>query len=105
MRIIVRASCWYAPTSVYRAPTASTTTEVARYAAVIMCANRYGKLGLKMTCSQLTGYAMPSRTTCPAGVCIQLFAERIQKPETIVPKATRTAEVTCSHGGTRLQPN
>ena len=48
---------------------------------------------------------MPSRTSWPVGVCIQLFAERIQNAEMAVPTATITAERTCSQGGTRLQPN
>ena len=37
---------------------------------------------------------MPSRTTCPVGVCIQLFADRIQNPDRAVPIATSTAEMT-----------
>ena len=49
--------------------------------------------------------AIPFTTRVPAGVCIQLLAARIQKPEIIVPSATRTAEVTWSHGGTRVHPN
>ncbi|MNL76828.1 hypothetical protein D3C87_2028580 [compost metagenome] len=47
---------------------------------------------------------MPSRTSCPAGYCIQLLAERIQKPERAVPPATITAEMKCRLGGTRFQP-
>jgi hypothetical protein len=48
---------------------------------------------------------MPSRISYPAGVCIQLFADRIQNDESVVPIATTTAESVCSHGGTRFQPN
>src|SRR5687767_12127686 len=70
-----------------------------------MCASRYGKLGLKMISNQFTGWAMPSRITCPVGVCIQLFADRIQNAEMQVPNATTTQEVTCSQRGTRFQPN
>ncbi len=69
-----------------------------------MWAKRNGKLGLKITATQSTGKAMPLRISKPAGVCIQLFAERIQKPEMAVPSATRMAAVTCSQGATRRQP-
>ncbi len=48
---------------------------------------------------------MPSRISWPAGVCIQLLAERIQNAEIAVPTATAMAENTCSQGGTRFQPN
>ena len=48
---------------------------------------------------------MPLRTSWPAGVCIQLFAERIQNAEIAVPSATIAAESVESHGGTRFQPN
>ncbi len=48
---------------------------------------------------------MPSRISWPAGVCIQLLAERIQNAEIAVPIATKTADSTCSQGGTRCQPN
>jgi hypothetical protein len=57
-----------------------------------MCAKRYGKLGLKTIASQSTGKAMPSRISWPAGVCIQLLAERIQNADIAVPTATATAE-------------
>ena len=39
---------------------------------------------------------MPSRISWPAGVCIQLLAERIQNAEIAVPTATITADSTCS---------
>ncbi len=48
---------------------------------------------------------MPSRSSWPAGVCIQLFADKIQNAEIAVPTATAIAEKTCSQGGTRRQPN
>ncbi len=48
---------------------------------------------------------MPSRISWPVGYCIQLLAERIQKPESAVPPATMQAERKCSQGGTRFQPN
>ena len=32
---------------------------------------------------------MPSRMSCPSGVCIQLLAERIQNADSVVPIATR----------------
>ena len=48
---------------------------------------------------------MPSRISCPAGVCIQLLAARIQNADSDVPTATSTAESTCRFGETRFQPN
>ena len=48
---------------------------------------------------------MPSRISWPAGVCIQLLAERIQNAEIAVPIATMIADSTCSQRGTRLPPN
>ena len=48
---------------------------------------------------------MPSRTSWPAGVCIQELAERIQNADIAVPTATKIAAITCSQGGTRFQPN
>ena len=48
---------------------------------------------------------MPSRISKPAGVCIQELAERIQNAEIAVPVATKIADMVCSQGGTRFQPN
>ena len=48
---------------------------------------------------------MPPRISWPAGVCIQLLADRIQNAEIAVPIATSTAESTCSQRGTSLPPN
>ena len=70
-----------------------------------MCAKRYGKLGLKITASQSTGSAIPLTISWPVGVCIQLLADRIQNADIDVPTATRIVDVTCSHFGTRFQPN
>src|SRR5260370_1330224 len=58
-----------------------------------------------MTANQSSGKKRPSTTAYPAGVCIQLLAERIQKVENSVPAATITAAKTGSHCGTRLRPN
>ncbi len=62
------------------APTPPTASEVVRYAAITVCTKRYGKLGLKTIASH-----DPFGTNCPAafiihpaGVCIQLFAAKIQ---------------------------
>ena len=66
--------------------------------------SRYGKDGLKITANQSAGKKRPSTMVYPAGVCIQLLAERIQKVENSVPAATITAANTCSHAGTRLRP-
>ena len=43
--------------------------------------------------------------TKPAGVCIQLLADRIQNADNAVPNATTIAEVTCSQRGTRSPAN
>src|SRR5260221_11130583 len=48
---------------------------------------------------------MPSRTSFSAGVCIQLFANRIQNAAINVPTATAMADSVWSQGGTRFQPN
>ncbi len=55
IRTMVRADSVRWPASRWRAPVASTTKAVVRYAAVIMCMKRIGKVGLKMICSQSTG--------------------------------------------------
>src|SRR5262249_34897544 len=87
------------------APTASTTKPVVRYAALSMWAKRYGKLGLKTMASQSAGCATPPLIWRPAGVCIQLFADRIQKAEIAVPIATMASESQQSQAGQRLKPN
>ena len=48
---------------------------------------------------------MPSRISWPAGVCIQLFAARIQNAEIAVPTATAIGGEHLQPGGTRPQPN
>ena len=37
---------------------------------------------------------MPSRISCPVGVCIQLLADRIQNADIAVPMATIAADST-----------
>jgi len=65
-----------------------------------------GEVGLKMMASQVERIR---RAVCASrgrwGVCIQLLADRIQKAEIAVPAATKAADITCSQGGTRRQPN
>ena len=46
-----------------------------------------------------------SATRKPAGVCIQLLADRIQKAEITVPSATMQAAKKCTGFDTRLAPN
>ena len=58
-----------------------------------------------MIAHQSSGYAMPSRISWPAGVCIHELADRIQNAEVAVPMATITADSTCSQRGTRPPPN
>src|SRR5690349_19599707 len=71
-----------------------------------MCANRAGKVGEKITGSQLSATKRPAASACQAtGCCIQLLAEMIQKAETRVPKATRQVARKCRRGPTRFQPN
>ncbi|GJE44509.1 hypothetical protein AEGHOMDF_3697 [Methylobacterium soli] len=60
---------------------------------------------MKITFSQSVATARPFSTTKPAGVCIQELADRIQKAETSVPKATMQVETKCSRSPTRSQPN
>ncbi len=40
----------------------------------------------------------------PCGVCIQLFAERIQNDDISVPVATMTAATKCIHRVTNVRP-
>ncbi len=49
--------------------------------------------------------AMPFFISWPAGVCIQLLAERIQNADIAVPTATAQAENTWSQRGTRSPAN
>ena len=57
-----------------------------------MCIRREGKDGLKITSIQLVATKRPSSIAKPCGVCIQELAERIQKAETSVPRATITLD-------------
>ncbi|MNH21602.1 hypothetical protein D3C79_814190 [compost metagenome] len=69
---------------------APTNNAVDSIAAVTIWARRYGNDGLKMMANQSTGTTTPLITSCPCGVCIQLFEARIQVAEIIVPTATIT---------------
>jgi hypothetical protein len=60
---------------------------------------------LKITSSQLPATSTPSWTSWPTGVCIHELRARIQKADTVVPNATTTADITCTHPGTRFMPN
>ncbi len=89
-----------------QAEAAPTTSEVVRYAASVMCANRSGKVGEKITCSQLVVLSVPSaRIVKPVGCCIQLLAEMIQKADIRVPRATSVVATKWSRGPTFFQPN
>ena len=89
----------------YHALMPATTKEVVRNDAVTMCMRRKGKDGLKTMAAQSVGKNRPSRISKPAGVCIQLLAERIQKDEISVPSATMEAAKKCMPRGTRSRPN
>src|SRR5690606_41020772 len=93
------------PTSKYQALTPATTNEPVRNDASTICVKRYGKDGLKMASRQLPTTNIPSVSSVPTGVCIQLLAARIQKVEIIVPNATIQAANRCTPGGTLLRPN
>jgi hypothetical protein len=82
-----------------------TIKAVARKAATLIWASRYGKEGLKITASQSTGTTRPPMISCPCGVCIQLLEARIQVAEISVPSATMAVATKCSAGPTRFQPN
>src|ERR1700737_4877523 len=104
---MVRAPRLFRSRSKCHAPTAPTASEVVRYAAITVCTKRYGKLGLKTTANH-----DPFGTNCPAsfiihpaGVCIQLFADRIHVAEMSVPTATMQVARKCSLGPTLLIPN
>src|SRR5665213_1064528 len=71
-----------------------------------MWTRRSGKLGEKITAHQSTATNLPpAPATKPAGDCIQLLAEMIQKAEMRVPTATRQVAVKCRPGPTRFQPS
>ena len=73
--------------------------------AISMWSSRHGKDGLKMIAHQSTACATPSRISKPAGVCIQVLRARIQKADSVVPKATRKVASVCTRFETRLKPN
>ncbi|MNH39389.1 hypothetical protein D3C79_1005510 [compost metagenome] len=58
-----------------------------------------------MMANQSTGTTTPLITSCPCGVCIQLFDARIQVAEIIVPTATMTVAKKCKPRPTLCQPN
>ena len=90
---------WYAPT-------AETTNAVVKYEASNICTKRYGNDGLKIIANQSSGINCPtSLIEYPAGVCIQLFTDSIQKAERKVPNATTQVEAKCSFLPTRCIPN
>jgi hypothetical protein len=60
---------------------------------------------LNTTCHQSVTKKRPSRSSAPAGVCIQLLAERIQNEESSVPRATAQAARKWMPFGTRSRPN
>ncbi len=60
---------------------------------------------MKITANQSSGRKRPSAIVNPAGVCIQLFRERIQNVDNSVPSATISAAKKWTHCGTRSRPN
>ena len=77
-----------------------------RYEATIMCRTRTKTEGLKITRQKSVGYMRPSAPTAnPAGVCIQLFTDRIQKPDSRVPPATMQVARKWRRRPTRSMPN
>ncbi|MCY1222789.1 hypothetical protein D9M72_348930 [compost metagenome] len=70
-----------------------------------MCAKRYGNEGLKITASQLATWNSPFTISWPAGVCIHELSARIQKAESVVPKATMKVDIRCTRSPTLPWPN
>src|SRR5215469_3629711 len=103
--IVARILAVACPRRTCQAPAAATNKAVARYAATVMCAKRYGKEGLKITFSQCTGITRPLTIANPCGVCNQLLEARIQLAEIRVPRATMIVAKKCSPGPTLFQPN
>ncbi len=58
-----------------------------------------------MMAHQSVAWTTPSRSSNPAGVCIQLLRTRIQKALIVVPMATSAVAPICTQGFTRLAPN
>ena len=69
-----------------------------------MCGHRQTNDRLKIASSQSVGSNRPSRTTNPAGVCIQEFAAMIQVEDRIVPIDTITDEANIVACRTRPSP-
>src|SRR5579871_1996198 len=90
MENILRAPALVGSRSRCQAPTPPTASEVVRNAAITVCTKRNGKLGLKiMSSHEPLGTNCPTALTAnPVGVCIQLFAAKIQVAEIKVPSAT-----------------
>ena len=55
--------------------------------------------------SQSVAKASPLRISKPTGVCIQELSARIQKADSVVPKATATVAKVCTRFETRRKPN
>ena len=53
-----------------------------------MWGRRYSQDGLTMTFNQSVTTRRPFCIATPSGVCIQLFAERLQEADSSVPNAT-----------------
>ncbi|OIQ64694.1 hypothetical protein GALL_537550 [mine drainage metagenome] len=71
-----------------------------------MWARRAGKLGEKITAIQSVAISPPAGVWAkPAGTCIQLLAEMIQKAEISVPMATSRVAAKCRPRPTLRQPN
>lgn len=71
-----------------------------------MWTSLYGNDGLKTTAHQSVATNWPAALIAnPAGVCIQLFTDRIQKAEKNVPAATIAVATKCRSGPTRSRPN
>ncbi len=58
-----------------------------------------------MIAPQSVACATPSRSSKPAGVCIQLLSTRIQNADIVVPKATSTVAMVWMRSPTRSRPN
>ena len=68
-------------------------------------AKRYGKEGLKIASNQESTWKRLSISSTPAGVCIQLLADKIQNEESSVPTATMQVAKKCRPFPTRFRPN
>ena len=58
-----------------------------------------------MIAAQSTACTTPSRSSWPAGVCIQEFSARIQNADSVVPPATSSVASVCTRSDTRPMPN